>query len=193
MTFCKEVAPGVEIRQFQMAEAAAIFSLVEKNRAYLRKWLPWVDQTLSIVDVQAFLERATRQFVERRGPSAGVWFNGELCGTIGCHPIDWANRNCSIGYWLDADHQGKGLMTRCCAVLLDYLFDELFLHRVTIRCGTGNTLSCAIPARLGFQREGVMREAEWVNDRWIDLIVWGMLDHDWRNAAVSRSRVPQPG
>ena len=189
MIFRKEVAPGIEIHQFELPDARTIFGLVEKNRAYLREWLPWVDYTQSATDVEAFIERATRQFAEGRGPNAGLWVDGALCGTIGCHPIDWANRNCSIGYWLDAASQGKGLMSRCCAALLDYLFDDLFLHRVTIRCGTGNTRSCAIPERLGFQREGVIHEAEWVNDRWIDLVVWGMLAHDWRRAASSGSRV----
>jgi ribosomal-protein-serine acetyltransferase len=61
------------------------------------------------------------------------------------------------------------------------LFDEVELHRVTIQCGTGNHRSCAIPERLGFSREGVLREAEWVNDRWVDLVVWGMLASDWRS------------
>jgi ribosomal-protein-serine acetyltransferase len=180
MTFRREVAPGVEIRQFELPDAPTIFDLVEQNREYLREWLPWVDYTQSPADVEAFIERASQQLADGRGPNAGVWVDGRLGGTIGCHPIDWANRNCSIGYWLDAALQGKGLMTRCCLSLLDYVFDDLFLHRVTIRCGTGNTRSCAIPARLGFQREGVMREAEWVNNRWIDLVVWGMLAADWR-------------
>jgi ribosomal-protein-serine acetyltransferase len=139
-----------------------------------------VDHTQSAADVEDFIARASRQFADGRGPNAGVWLEGALAGTIGCHPIDWSNRNCSIGYWVDAGCQGKGLISRCCVALLDYLFDDLFLHRVTIRCGTANTRSCAIPARLGFQREGLIREAEWVNDRWIDLVIWGMLAADWR-------------
>ncbi len=58
--------------------------------------------------------------------------------------------------------------------------DDLGLHRVTIECGTGNHKSCAIPERLGFVREGLIRQGEWVNDRWVDLVVWGMLEDDWR-------------
>jgi len=77
--------------------------------------------------------------------------------------------------------------------MLDYLFEELGLHRVEIRCGTGNTRSCAIPERLGFTREGLLREAEWVNDRWLDLLVWGMLEVEWRAAARSKSTCPASG
>ena len=106
--------------------------------------------------------------------------DGVLCGTVGCHPIDWSSRNCSLGYWIDAAHEGRGVITRCCGVMLDHVFDELGLHRAEIRCGTGNQRSCAVPQRLGFTREGVAREAEWVNDRWVDLVVWAILEEEWR-------------
>ena len=70
----------------------------------------------------------------------------------------------------------RGVMTKCCAALLRYLFEELKLHRVCIRCGTGNTRSCAIPQRLGFRYEGLELEAEWVGGRWVDLVNWAILE-----------------
>jgi ribosomal-protein-serine acetyltransferase len=79
-------------------------------------------------------------------------------------------------------------MTRCCAALISYGFVDLGVHRVTIQCGVGNEKSCAIPQRLGFTREGLMREAEWVNDRWVDLVVWGMLAQDWKSRAIPSKR-----
>jgi ribosomal-protein-serine acetyltransferase len=179
--FQRLVAPGLEIRQFTMADAEPVFALVKRNRNYLRPWLPWVDHTFSTEDVREFISRAQAQYDANQGPNTGIWVERELAGTIGCHPIDWANRNCSLGYWLDAGQQGKGVITRCCANLMDYLFDELLLHRIEIRCGTENRRSCAVPERLGFIREGVASEAEWVMDRWVDLVVWGMLEHQWRS------------
>jgi ribosomal-protein-serine acetyltransferase len=71
--------------------------------------------------------------------------------------------------------------------MLRHLFEERRLHRVEIRCATGNTRSCAIPARLGFTREGLMREAVWVNVRWVDLVVWGMLAPDWKRIRAARA------
>ena len=176
----RTVAEGIEIRQFTASDAGTIFAAVEPDRQYLRQWLPWVDPTRSPDDILAFLSRAAAQFEADQGPNAGIWVDGALAGGIGVHPIDWANRSCSIGYWLRAAHQRKGIVTRCCQVLLRYLFDDLGLHRVEIRCGTGNVRSRAIPERLGFTRESVAREAEWVNDRWVDLVVWSMLEPEWR-------------
>ncbi len=168
------------MRLFEMRDAEPVFAAVERNRAHLRQWLPWVDYTRTAEDVRHFIMRVQEQFNANQGPQTGIWVNGELCGSLGCHAIDWANRNCALGYWIDTAHQGRGLVTQCCASMIDYLFHELSLHRIEIRCGTMNFRSCSIPERLGFTREGVAREAEWVNDRWVDLVVWGLLDRDWR-------------
>ena len=179
------VGPGIEIRQFAGADAATVFAVVERNRPYLRQWLPWVDRTNSAEDVGEFITHAGAQYDAGYGPNAGIWIDGSLSGSIGTHPIDWANRNCSIGYWIEATQQGKGIVTRCCAALLNYLFDDLSLHRVEIRCGVGNTRSCAVPQRLEFTREAVVREAEWVNDHWVDLVVWSMLEAEWRKLRLA--------
>jgi ribosomal-protein-serine acetyltransferase len=178
--FRRIVARGIELRQFEGTDAEPLFALVERNREYLRQWLPWVDATRSADEIRLFFARATAQFEEGLGPNCGIWLDNELAGAIGCHPIERPDRSCSLGYWISAGHQGKGAITRCCRNLLDYLFGEVGLHRVEIRCGTGNLRSCAIPRRLGFSREGMLREAEWVNDRWVDLEVWSVLEQEWK-------------
>jgi len=178
--FQRRVGEAIEIRQFDLGDAGAIFALVHRNREYLRQWLPWVDRTRSAAEVREFIVRIREQYFSNHGPNAGIWIEGSLAGSIGCHPIDWPNRTCSIGYWIDEAHQGHGIITRCCAVLLDFLFGELDLHRVVIQCGTANHKSCRVPERMGFTREGIAREAEWVNDRWVDLVVWSMLASEWR-------------
>ena len=110
--FRRTVAPGIEMRQFEMADAEPVFALVERNREYLRPWLPWVDQTQSAEDIREFISRVRRQLEANQGPNSGIWLAGVLVGNVGCHPFDWPNRNCSIGYWVDAGQQGKGLRMR---------------------------------------------------------------------------------
>jgi ribosomal-protein-serine acetyltransferase len=179
----RTVAADLELRQFEPDDAEILFAAVERNRAHLRRWLPWVDATQSAGDIRAFLTKAAAQFQEGLGPNFSIWLDGALVGAVGCHPIDHANRACSLGYWIAAGDQGRGTVTRCCRHLLDYLFDEVHLHRVEIRCGTGNARSRAVPQRLGFRHEGVLRDAEWVNGRWLDLDVWSMLEPDWFRTA----------
>ena len=178
-----QVAPGLEIRGLRCADADALYTVVDRNREYLREWLPWVDRTHSPADIALFIERVEVQEAAGQGPQPGIWLDGSFAGCVGCHPIDWMNRSASIGYWVDAAHQGKGLITRCAVAMLNYLFFDLQLHRVEIRCATGNFRSCAVPQRLGFEREGIAREAEWCSGRWLDIVVWSMLAPAWPHRA----------
>jgi ribosomal-protein-serine acetyltransferase len=71
-------------------------------------------------------------------------------------------------------------MTKACRTLVDYAFYEYQLHRVQIRCATGNTKSNAIIERLGFIKEGKTRQAEFLYDLYVDLYIYGMTADEWK-------------
>jgi ribosomal-protein-serine acetyltransferase len=161
-------------------DAEPLFALTDSCRTYLRKWLPWVDSTKTIEDTQSFIKMTMEKFAANDGFESGIWFKGQLAGVIGFHNLDWANRKTSIGYWLGEQFQGHGLMTKSCIAYINYAFNELKLNRVEIRCAVENSKSRAIPERLGFKNEGPIREAEWLNDHFVDHIVYGMLAREWK-------------
>jgi ribosomal-protein-serine acetyltransferase len=178
--FQRVVAPGIEIRVMREEDAEAIYHVVARNRAYLNPWLPWVRHTKGPEDVLAFIRSVAGRCAIGEEFHGVIWVEGEVGGAIGHHAVDWPNRSTSVGYWIDAGFQGQGIVTRCCHALLDHLFDERGLHRVEIRCATGNVRSCAVPQRLGFRREGVLRHAELGALGWLDLVIWGILENEWR-------------
>ncbi|HZR40060.1 MAG TPA: GNAT family protein [Ktedonobacteraceae bacterium] len=175
-----KIDKDTELRLLSEDDAQPLFELIEQNLLHLRTWLPWLDFTSSVEDERAFILRTRAQAAENKSFSFSIWYKGQAAGTIGYHEIDWMNRKVEIGYWLGAQFQGKGLMTRACKALVAYAFEELQLNKVEIRCATGNTRSCAIPQRLGFTREGVIRQAEWLYDHFVDLILYGLLASEWQ-------------
>jgi ribosomal-protein-serine acetyltransferase len=96
-------------------------------------------------------------------------------GVCGYHQIDWENRSTSIGYWIAESAQGAGTVTRAVQALVDNAFGTWRLHRVEIQAGAENQRSRAIPERLGFTREGVLRHAELVGTRYVDHVVYALL------------------
>ena len=175
------VGDDTELRLLEGRHAAELFALTDRNRAHLRPWLPWVDQTTSPADTRAFIAGTLHQLAENNGLHVGIWFRGELVGVIGFLYVKWPSRKTEIGYWLDAAAQGHGIMTRACRALIEYAFSELGLNRVEIHCAPGNTRSCAVPERLGFTQEGVLRQVEWLNVHFADNVVYGLLASEWQH------------
>ena len=60
------------------------------------------------------------------------------------------------------------------------LFEVEGLHRVEMQCGVGNAPSRAVAERLGFRPEGIRRESHWITDRFVDHVVYGLLESEWR-------------
>jgi ribosomal-protein-serine acetyltransferase len=177
--FRRTVDTGIELGLLERRHAAELLAVVDRNREHLRPWLFWAETMTSSEATLAFLDEALAQFASAAGAHLGIWVDGSLAGGIGCRPIDWRNRATSVGYWIDAGAEGRGVITKCCRVFLDYLFSDLKVNRVEIRCATGNLRSAAVPERLGFTREGISRQAEYCNGRYTDLIVFSMLASDW--------------
>jgi len=181
--FEKQIRDGVFLRLMEERHAPEIFAVVDRERAYLREWLPWVDQTKDVDYSADFIKRSLEQFAHNEGLASGIWVGAEFAGTIGTHKIDWVNRKVELGYWIASRFQGRGIVTAACRALIGHCFDEWKLNRVEIHCATGNQKSCAIPKRLGFQFEGVLREASLVNGSYFDINVYSMLCRQWKRSA----------
>jgi ribosomal-protein-serine acetyltransferase len=136
----------------------------------------------------AFVRAARRQYDDNRGMQLALVQDVQIIGVAGFHAIDWTRKSTSIGYWLAADRQGAGLMTAAVCALLDHAFESWGLNRVEIRAGVLNARSRAIPQRLGFREEGVLRSAERIGTRVIDHVVYVMTAREWKRKSRERAR-----
>lgn len=178
--FSAILRPGIELRLLEERHAPALFARVEREREYLRQWMPWVDVTRTEEDILAFIRRMMSTFSSNEGFSAGIWVDGSVGGVITLHKVDWLNRKGEIGYWLGREFQGRGVMTDAARAVTGHALVELQLNRVEIQCAANNVKSSAIPKRLRFTREGVLREAHYLNGRQEDLEMYSMLRGEYR-------------
>ncbi len=174
------ISERLHIRLLTLEDADALFLLTDTNRAYLRRWLPWLDSTLSPEDTRAFISRGMEKAQLGQELVSAICYDGAIVGLVGLHEINWHSRSGGIGYWLSAAHQGKGIMTFACASLLDYGFATLNLNRIDICCAASNRRSEAIAKRLGMTYEGTLREAEWLYDHFVDWRIYSMLSREWK-------------
>jgi ribosomal-protein-serine acetyltransferase len=97
---CIRIDEETELRIFEERHAREVAELVDQNRAYLRQWLPWVDNSRTVEDSRAFIRSSLQQFAQNEGFQMGIWNRDTFAGGIGYHPIDWVDRKVEIGYWL---------------------------------------------------------------------------------------------
>jgi ribosomal-protein-serine acetyltransferase len=172
------VTDECQLRLLEEADSEELYRVIDGNRAYLARWMPWAAAQTRETTIE-FIRATRRQAAADDGFQAALVCDGAIIGIAGFHSVNWQHGSTTIGYWLDEQHQGRGLMTRAVRALVDLAFVEWGLHRVEIRVATNNDRSRAIPERLGFREEGVQREAEQIGERYNDLAVYGLLAREW--------------
>jgi ribosomal-protein-serine acetyltransferase len=177
--FYREIDDELQLAMIMPHLAEALYTLVDRNRDYLREWLPWLDDTTEQRHVEDFIKSMVAQMADGRGLACLVVFRGNIVGVVSYNTIVSSTRTGYIGYWLDQDHNGKGIMTKSVEKLIEIGFDELGLRKVEIRCAVGNTKSRAIPERLGLKEEAVIRNAENLYGRYVDHAVYGVMKDEW--------------
>lgn len=179
--FTYEIDEDVSLRLFHVADSEEFFQLTIQSKEYLREWLGWIDYTKKVEDSSEFIKSTLHGLVETGGypKSVAILYQGKIAGTISFNEIYKTPRIGVIGYWLGEEFQGKGIMTKAFKAFIEYGFKELELNRIEVRAAVENKKSRALPERFGFIQEGTLRQAEWLYDRYVDHVVYGLLKEEW--------------
>ncbi len=176
----------IELCLLTQSSATAFFALVNENRELLRQCLPWVDQVLTPEDATTFIEASQQKFNACQSMNTAIIYEGDIVGMCGFNNISADDHSVAIGYWLGRSYQGRGIVTTCVKFLTGYAFDQLNMNSVRVAHAVDNKKSSAVVARCGFRYEGTIRNAELVNDAYVDIAMYSMLKSEW---AASREHV----
>lgn len=171
------------LREFVEKDWRAVLAY-QSDARYL-KYYPRTRRTAE--QVRGFV----RGFTEWQGESPRTKYQlavvlraeGRLIGTCGIRMETTESWRASIGYEIAPTYWGKGYATEAARTIVAFGFRELRLHRIWARCVAENAASYRVLEKVGMQREGRLREEEWMKGRWWDTLVYGILDHEWRSHA----------
>ncbi len=163
---------------------AAYHALLAANHDRLARWEPWAVDPPVLEETRSFLEAGARSWLEGSElPVAiavrdgGQW---HLAGSVSLR-INRYSRSGEIGYWIDGGYEGRGLVSRAVAAILDQAFGPLGLDRVTLLTDASNERSKALARRLGFVEEGLLRQALAFPGERRDQAAYGLLAHEWNH------------
>jgi ribosomal-protein-serine acetyltransferase len=168
------------LRKLGPDDAPQLFRLINSCRKTLRRFLPWVDYNTPEDHSKRFIQLMMRKADEQEAVAFGIWHNGELCGVIDLHDWDHALQKAEVGYWITPEMQGKGIVTCSCKTLIGYAFSAMRLNKIEIRFVLQNEKSAQIPIKLGFSKEGILRQSAKLHGQYVDMVVMGMLRKDWK-------------
>lgn len=182
----KVLRAPLESRRLQLSpvssrDADEFYRAVDESRPALSPWLPWVQLNNSPQDSLRYTQAAERDWDTHAAARFFVKLSASqrLIGVVSLENCSVMHRACQLGYWLHTAAWGQGLITEAALRVLAFAFQEMNANRVTCAAGTQNTRSLKVIQRLGFQFEGVARQAEWVQDRYINHAVYSLLHSEW--------------
>jgi len=180
--------PRLELRPFKRRDLDAVVESIESSIDDLERWLPWANRSYGRAETNRFLRESASAWSEGRAFDFAIRSRLEPethLGNISVWPTSRRERAGEIGYWIRSSATGQGIATEATARVAQVGFDELELHRVTLRIALGNRPSERVAEKLGFTKEGLLRKEVLVKGRWMDHSLWAMLDEEFR---VARDR-----
>ena len=182
--------PRLILSPVDPSDAHDLWASVESSRAHLERWLPWVpfntDADASYRYAEASANdwdnaRAVRFGIRERGGHGNALGNAQprrFLGVVGLEALAHLHQSAELGYWLRLDVVGRGYMTEAAGAVVAWAFARANAHRVRVAAATDNHASLAVIRRLGFRFEGVARQAERCQARWLDHALFALLSTD---------------
>ena len=169
----------LRLRPFTSADTEALYAL-HSNAYVLRYWdsPAWTEPARA----ERFLAASRQLAEEGTGARLAIELVSDTsflgwCSLTRWHPV---YRSAALGYCLDAEAWGHGYATESAGAVLQWAYDTLDLNRVQAETDTRNIASARVLEKLGFVREGTLREDCVVNGEVSDSWVYGLLRRHWR-------------
>ncbi len=169
------------VRPIRVRDARPLELLLAQNRSWLRQW-----EATSPTGMPGSVRQSIRNMLAHARDGLGLPFllewQGELCGQLSVSGMSYGSlASASIGYWVSESHAGRGITPLAVAMVTDYCFTQLGLHRIEICIRPENGPSLRVVDKLGFRYEGERKRYIHINGDW----------RDHRCFALVREEVPE--
>lgn len=170
-----DVNENVTLCEICLDDAAEVFRVINTEREYLGKWLPFVQNTRSINDTVDFITYSMAAAITMDELVFKITYNGDFAGLIGFRNADKQRRHIELGYWLGEQFQHKGIVTQCVTVVSNLIFTRFGFCEVLIKCAVENYASRKIPESTGFSFVKIEPQAEQLSDgSFTDIAVYSL-------------------
>lgn len=166
-----------EFRLIQPNDYQAFDRLIENNRERLKRYFPiTINKTQNTLKVRAYLQEWSQLLNKKELFPFGLFQEEEIFAVVLIKNIDWKIGKAELGYYIDADQEGRGITTLLVNNTITYCFEELELQKVFLRIAPDNLASIKVAEKTGFIKEGILRrEFKIETGELVDMVYYGKL------------------
>ncbi len=176
------------LRKFSRRDATTLDEAIRASLPDLNQWLPWARLDYTAGDTSAFIRESLQAWKEERAWDYSIRdknLPGTHIGNVSLWTVSKLGKIVEIGYWIRSDETSNGGCTEAVDRVLEEAFTKLGYHKAVLRIAVGNDASDRVAEKLGFTREGVLREELLIRGNWVDHSLWSLLDREYQ--ALRRS------
>ena len=171
---------NIHIRPFQFGDAPPVFQAIQESLAQVSQWLPDLNASLTLEEVQSYIESQPSRRSERKAYNFAIVdaHDNSILGGCGLTLINWRHRFANLYYWVRSSRTGGGIASAATAQLAHFGFETLDLQRIEIVVATRNPASIRVAEKVGAVREGILRNRITVNDTVHDAFMYSLIRSD---------------
>jgi ribosomal-protein-serine acetyltransferase len=152
------------LRPYQVGDGLSFLAMLNRNREYLGELLGPITESNELDDIEIYIRKLAADWIVRNRFVLSFWEkdSSKYLGHIWIEPLDWGIPNFEIGWFIDAEYQGKGLTTEAAKAAIAFIFKDLKAEKITVRVreyGPYYEKSKRVAERCGFIEEGKLRNS----------------------------------
>lgn len=160
-----------------LALAPDVLELILHDADYLSKWLPGLGKVKTVADEEKAFAKSIEKMEAGEMLDYAIFYHGKLVGSISLFDISKDDDHGEIGYWLAQDYQGRGIIHRSLAKLLQIGFDELKLHKIKLFAVKENIPSNKVAQKVGMQLDATLTDEIKIRGKFYDMNVYYILNN----------------
>ena len=177
----------VRLRLVRMKDVKALEKALLGNRSWLRPWEATNPHAPNSFDIRGMVRSLLRAVDDHTGLPFVIEYQGKIVGQLNVANMLYGSvSNAVIGYWIVPEVAGKGIMPTAVALVTDYLFNAVGLHRVEIDIRPENDASLRVVQKLGFRYEGLKQRYIHINGAWRDHFVFALTHEEVPRGVLNR-------
>lgn len=177
----------VTLRLLRVRDSKVLERLILGNREWLRPWEATNPVGPNSFDIKAMARGLVRQLDNQSGLPCLIEYRGEVVGQLNVANILYGSVSSAvIGYWVVPEVAGKGVTPTAVALISDYLFNVVGLHRIEIDIRPENVASLRVVEKLGFRYEGLKQRFIHINGAWRDHYIFALTHEEVLEGVVTR-------